>query len=39
MNRINAVDYIIYVIGGGQLTYSNNIIIENKTIDKISRNR
>ena len=39
MNRINTVNYIIYVISGGQLTYSNNIIIENKTIDKISRNR
>lgn len=39
MNRINTVNYIIYVIGRGQLTYSNNIIIENKTIYKISRNR
>ena len=39
MNRLNIANYIIYAIGGGQLTYNNNIIIESKTIDKISRNR
>ena len=39
MNRVDLVDYNFYAIGGGQLTYSNNIIIESKTIDKISRNR
>ena len=39
MKRIDFIIYNIYAIGGGQLTYSNNIIIENKTIDKISRNR
>ena len=39
MNRINFVIYNIYAIGGGQLTSNNNIIIESKTIDKISRNR
>ena len=38
MNRLNIANYIIYAIGG-QLTYNNNIIIESKTIDKISRNR
>ena len=39
MNRMNITNYNIYAIGGGQLTYSNNMIIESKTIDKISRNR
>ena len=39
MNRMNITNYIIFAIGGGQLTYSNNIIIESKTIDKTSRNR
>ena len=39
MNRVNNRQYIIYAIGGGQLTYSNNIIIGKITIDKISRNR
>ena len=39
MNRVDLINYNIYAIGGGQLTYKNNIIIESKTIDKISRNR
>ena len=39
MNRIIYVNMSFMLSGGGQLTYSNNIIIENKTIDKISRNR
>ena len=39
MNKLVSVKYNIYAIGGGQLTYSNNIIIKNITIDKISRNR
>ena len=39
MSRVNLTNYNIYAIGGGQLTYRNNIIIESKTIDKISRNR
>ncbi len=39
MNKLNFVNYNIYAIGGGQLTYNNNTIIESKTIDKISRNR
>ena len=39
MNRISLVIYNIYAIGGGQLTYRNNIIKEGKTIDKMSRNR
>ena len=39
MNRVNNRQYIIYAIGGGQLTYKSNIITESKTIDKISRNR
>ena len=39
MNRVDLINYNIYAIGGGQLTYNNNIIIESKTIDKMSRNR
>ena len=39
MNRVDLIKYNIYAIGGGQLTYKNNIITESKTIDKISRNR
>ena len=39
MKRIDFINYNIYAIGGGQLTYNKYIIIESKTIDKISRNR
>ena len=40
MKRIDFIIYNIYAIGGGgQLTYNKYIIIESKTIDKISRNR
>ena len=39
MNRLNIINYNVYAIGGGQLTYNKYIIIESKTIDKISRNR
>ena len=39
MKKMNIINYSIYVIGGGQLTYNNYILTKNKTIDKISRNR
>ena len=39
MNRVDLVNYNIYAIGGGQLTYNNNILTINITMDKISSDR